>query len=205
MLDNFSINFNQPRCCVIGSNGSGKSTLLVLIAGLLEADSGVFSYLEMPPVQNTSNNCSHRVKLSAKERKKVAAIASDSITFPPFLTAKQVLMAIVNTWQLEWPKNLIDTFNFNQHINKTVSALSSGNLKKLQLISAFLRKPPILLLDEPNVALDKSSVDVLWQLITHYEGQVIAASNEVELFRFKGFDIQSIQTKNAFTEHRNKK
>jgi ATPase subunit of ABC transporter with duplicated ATPase domains len=70
--------------------------------------------------------------------------------------------------------------------------LSSGNLKKLQLILAFMRQPDLLLLDEANIALDEPAQLLLWQLIARFEGWIIAASNEAALYQEKGFSLVSL-------------
>ncbi|MFT6267977.1 MAG: ABC-type multidrug transport system ATPase subunit [Alphaproteobacteria bacterium] len=178
VLQGYSANFTSPRSCVVGENGSGKSTLLLVIAGLLSPDAGIIKW------QQKTTLC--------KQRKQMFAIASDSIAIPEFLTAQQVIELNQSTWQLPMPDALIEQFNFGPHIFKTIDALSAGNLKKLQLISVFMRQPSLLLLDEPNIALDQQSVNALWNIIDCYNGKIIVASNEPTLFEAKGFNIEAL-------------
>ena len=167
------------RSCLIGANGSGKSTILLAISGLISIDAGQIYW------ENTET--------TAEQRRDLTAIASDSVLVPEFLTPRQVFDLNQSTWKCPWPTDLIEQFNFAPHIDKTIDALSAGNLKKLQLIGAFMRKPSILLLDEANIALDEKSVHALWQITEQYEGHIIVASNEPRLFAEKGYDIIDIQ------------
>lgn len=178
ILSDYSAKFDLPLNCIVGENGSGKSTLLLIIAGLLLPNAGGIEWQQKTVV--------------AKQRKQNFAIASDSIVIPEFLSAQQVLKLNQSTFDLPWPETLITRFNFAPHVHKTIDALSTGNLKKLQLIVAFMRHAPLLLLDEPNIALDEPSVAVLWELIGSYKGMIVAASNEPELFASKGFAIKSL-------------
>lgn len=179
VLSQFSAEFTSKRTCIVGENGSGKSTLLLAISGLLAVDSGTIDWQD-----NIANQGS---------LKKQVAIASDSIVIPEFLIAKQVLKLNQSTWKVEWPQELIRRFNFTDHVNKTIDALSAGNLKKLQLICALMRNCDLLLLDEPNIALDEQSVKVLWEIIEAYSGMVIVASNEPVLFEAKGFELRPLR------------
>ena len=148
VLNNYSCQFSAHRECIVGENGSGKSTLLLAVSGLLAIDNGVIEFNGQETTQNT--------------RKQRFSIASDSIVIPEFLSANQVLQLTSRTWQVAWPAKLIEQFNFTAHIDKTVDALSAGNLKKLQIICALMRKSELLLLDEPNIALDEKSVSNFW-------------------------------------------
>lgn len=180
VLNNFSCDFSHNKVCIVGENGSGKSTLLLIIAGLLAPDAGSIVW----------QGKNHHAEL----RKQISALASDSIVMPGFLSAMQVLKLVQDTWQINFPTTLIEQFNFTPFLHTNVESLSTGNLKKLQLISALMRQTEILLLDEPNIALDQQSVDVLWQIIESYEGRLIVASNEPQLFARRHFTLQALHS-----------
>ena len=178
VLSQYSGQFIEQRQCIEGENGSGKSTLLLAISGLLTVDDGAIEW--------------QGKTLTQQARKQQFAIASDSIIIPEFLSAKQVLELNVYTWKVEWPESLIKQFNFSAHINKNIDTLSAGNLKKLQLICALMRQTDLLLLDEPNLALDEQSVKVLWEILETFSGMIIVASNEPNLFKAKGFFVRPL-------------
>jgi ABC-type multidrug transport system ATPase subunit len=176
VLQGYKQQFNQRRSCITGANGSGKSSLLCAIAGILPLHSGSIYW------QNSIINCARAD----------VAIASDAITLPDFISARDIILLTQKLWRLAWPQQLIEGFRFAAHLDTACANLSSGNLKKLQLILAFMRQPDLLLLDEANIALDEPAQLLLWQLIARFEGWIIAASNEAALYQEKGFSLVSL-------------
>lgn len=173
VFNNYTQTFDAERICLVGGNGAGKSTLLASIAGAIAVDAGEFIWQQQPVVQ----------------RQQLAALASDSIAVPDFLTPRQLFTLNQKLWRLPWPENHIQKFAVHQYLDKTLKTLSAGNQKKTHLICAFMRNTPLLLLDEPNLALDQPSLTVLWQLIEQFTGHIILASNEPTVYEAKGFKL----------------
>lgn len=172
IFNGYSLTITGSRHCVVGINGSGKSSLLAAIAGLLPYKGQIYwqgKQLNMPREQ--------------------VALASDSIIFPEFLTALDLITLQHKMWHTMAAESLIAHFNFAAQLHKTVANLSTGNHKKLQLILAFMRQPALLLLDEPNIALDNSACTALFELIKTYQGSILVASNEPERFAEAQFNI----------------
>lgn len=182
VLNNFCADFKQNRICILGPNGSGKSTLLLCLSGLLPVDTGTI-YL--------AGNRASLVK-----RKQMCALASDSIVIPEFLSANQVIELNQKTYATAWPEKLIDEFGIRPHLHKSIDTLSAGNLKKLQLITAFMRSCEFLLLDEPNIALDEKSVTALNKCMDEFLGTIVVASNEPRIFAQLGFALIDLHQKN---------
>ena len=51
---------------------------------------------------------------------------------------------------------------------------SSGMLKKLSLVLAFIGHPKLILLDEPLVTIDKESVPILYSLVKKYSDEGVS-------------------------------
>ena len=173
---NYSNQFSSRRSCLIGPNGTGKSTLLCIVAGLIVPQKGAVLWRESELVSPT----------------KQVAIASDAIVYPHFLTPQKLIDLQQESHGVIAPHELIEALNLSPHLDKTIDALSAGNLKKTQLICALMRKTPLLLLDEPNIALDTKSTEALYRIIDKYEGDIIVASNEPSVFQQRGFDTVSL-------------
>lgn len=168
--------FSHRRTCLLAPNGAGKSSLLCAIAGLLPLHHG-------------------RIVWQGREVKAAQAdiaIASDSILLPDFLTARDCLQLQLSMWQLDWPGQLITDFHFQTQLAKPVASLSAGNLKKLQLILALMRKSSLLLLDEPTVALDQPALAALWQYVSGYDGTMLAASHDADALVAHGFVLEAL-------------
>jgi ABC-type multidrug transport system ATPase subunit len=176
VLQHYQQQFSQSRSCITGANGSGKSSLLCAIAGILPYQSGTIHWHDSLITQARAD----------------IAIASDAIALPEFARAADIILLTQQLWQLSWPQQLIDGFNFAAQLDTRCGSLSTGNLKKLQLILAFMRQPALLLLDEANIALDSAAQQTLWQLIADFDGQIIAASNEAQLYASKGFALVAL-------------
>ena len=77
---------------------------------------------------------------------------------------------------------LIRGFHFEDHTHILLKDLSTGNRKKVFLITAFALKPQLLLLDEPVNGLDFQSTEYLYQQISGYKahGTVLFSSHILE-------------------------
>lgn len=181
VFENYNKQFQGKRVCLQAANGRGKTTLLMMLAGLEKPQSGQVLYNNQA-LKSPQNNVS---------------IASDRIALPDFLTARQVIELSCKALKKDMPEQLITGFNFKEHLNTRFSALSSGNQKKCQLITVFLKQAPFLLLDEPSAALDQTIIKFLLTLLDDYlddkpNGQIIITSHEPEVFIQHGFECTSL-------------
>lgn len=174
----YSVDLRASRLCLQAPNGYGKSTLLLLIAGLLEQAQG--------DILLQGQRC------DASSRTAQVALASDSIPYPDWLTAQQLLDLQQACWQKTLDPALLSLLDFHDQLQTPYGHLSSGNRKKCQLLLALLRQCPLLLLDEPGAGLDQRSLQQLPALLAAYPGQVILTSHEPALFQHAGFVLQPL-------------
>ena len=139
----------------IGPNGAGKTTTIKSVVGLIEFDSGSISFDGLDVVKN-------RNKVKAQ-----LAYIPDNPEIYDNLTGIQYLNFIGDVCGIEKNKRLADIekyadmFGITKNLGDLVSSYSHGMKQKLALISAFIRHPKLLILDEPFVGLDpKASHDV---------------------------------------------
>ncbi|BBN80993.1 multidrug ABC transporter ATP-binding protein [Pseudoalteromonas sp. A25] len=168
--------FTHQKTCVTGENGLGKTSLFAIIAGLDPHFSGQI-FLSGKRVTNLQTH---------------VALASDRVSFPSFLTSRQVLLMTNQAWQCEMPLSFAEELGFTSFLDTRVAALSSGNNKKLQLLNAIMRGTEYLILDEPSAALDKHGIDVICQWLSHYQGHVLISSHEPKPFLSIGFVSQPL-------------
>jgi len=65
----------------------------------------------------------------------------------------------------DWLAFLIRAFNINDLVDKEINLLSSGELRKFLIVRSLIRKPEILILDNPFIGLDAASRIILNDLL----------------------------------------
>lgn len=138
-----------------GSNGSGKSTLLKAIAGLLSFEGEISLHTQLS-----------LKKQSVAYRKRVNFAEAEPV-FPAFLTGKEMIQLFSNAkgiipGQSEY---YLKSMQMQHYMDQHIGTYSSGMLKKLSLVLAFIGKPDLILLDEPLITIDAESLQVLYQWI----------------------------------------
>ena len=141
-----------------GVNGSGKTTLLKVLAGLLPFEGDVF----------LSENVS--LKKNPVMYRRLVNYAEAEPVYPSFLTGKDLVKLFVRTKNGNWQQanDLIDWLSGGTFIDHPIGTYSSGMMKKLSLILAFIGSAKVILLDEPLVTMDDASVEKIYSLIEKY-------------------------------------
>lgn len=131
----------------LGTNGSGKTTLIKIICGLLYQTSGSVDVFG-------NDNRSSYVRQNTK------FVFESGKGYYPYLTAYENIRYFLGLNKLKFNKireellDLVEYFNFSEHLYKKVSQLSQGNRQKMSLIINILQEPQVLALDEPTNGLD---------------------------------------------------
>lgn len=140
-----------------GDNGSGKTTLLKSIAGII-------------PFEGTITVNDTDIRKNRMPYKRQVNYAEAEPVYPSFLTGNDLLQFYRKT-KGGFEKDstaLLYTFGVDKYINNKVSTYSSGMLKKLSLLLAFIGTPSLILLDEPLITLDTDAVGLLQNTIARY-------------------------------------
>ncbi len=153
--------FNPGLYWIKGGNGSGKTTLLKMIAGLLPFE-GVIKL-----------NQSIDSKKNPVDYRKFVNYAEAEPLFPSFLSGYDLVHLFEKTKQAKTSdvKELIQAFNIDSFLNNPIGTYSSGMVKKLSLVLAFIGNPKLILLDEPLVTLEDHSIPILIKLINQYHSE----------------------------------
>lgn len=132
----------------IGHNGAGKTTTIKCVVGILDFEEGEI-YIDGISVKKNPLEC-----------KKKTAYIPDNPDIYESLTGIQYLNFISDIYQIskndrtEGIKKYADMFAIEKNLGDIISSYSHGMKQKLALISALIRKPNLLILDEPFVGLD---------------------------------------------------
>ena len=178
-IPSFQIN-NGDILGLVGNNGAGKTTLFRMLLDLLKADEGSVEYVFAAPSPSTTPDGSpsgiNPVESEAWKQHVGAYI--DEGFLIDFLTPEEYfsfLGKVSGMTQQQVDERLQDFERFSGGEifgqKKLIRNLSAGNKMKVGIISALLRKPEIVILDEPFNFLDPTSQLVLKHLLTDYQRQ----------------------------------
>lgn len=139
----------------IGHNGAGKSTTIKAIVGVHEFEEGEI-FIE-----------GHSVKKEPIVCRSLMAYIPDNPDLYEHLTGIDYLNFIGDIFQVsgqdrkEQIEKYASDLEIYEALPEVISSYSHGMKQKLALVSAFMHKPKLLVLDEPFVGLDPKASIVL--------------------------------------------
>jgi ABC-2 type transport system ATP-binding protein len=193
---------------LLGPNGSGKSTTLKLVSTMLLPDRGrVFV-----------GDVDTRVHSRAVRKQVGFALASERSFFPrltvrenlDFFAALEDLPQRERAYRVE---SVLHDVGLDEAGGKQAMKLSSGMYQRLGIARALIKRPSVLLLDEPTRSLDPAAASHLWRLIrelagngitillaTHNFSEAVAVADRIAILQ-KG-DLLAVERARGFSvEH----
>ncbi|MCI5938435.1 MAG: ABC transporter ATP-binding protein [Bacilli bacterium] len=179
VVDNVSFQINDGKIFgFVGPNGAGKTTTIKAIMGLITFDSGSITF----------NNLD--IKNNPIEFKKEVVYIPDNPDLYDSLTGIQFLNFIADMYDISTSDRNRDIIKYSEmfllkdSLGNLISTYSHGMKQKLALISAFIRHPKLLILDEPFVGLDpEATLKVREQMkeICNQGGSVFFSTHVLEV------------------------
>ena len=174
VLSDFSIRLGKNEVVgLIGLNGAGKTTLMRVLSGLLDSFA-VEAVLCRGEAVAFRNNGFKKTRYT---------VFAEEHSFQYF-TFKEYIAYVESSYgkKMTQVEELVQGFHFEEYTDVLLKELSTGNLKKAYLITAFALKPELLLLDEPVNGLDFQSTEFLYQLMEGYKqyGTLLFSSHILE-------------------------
>ena len=159
----------------IGHNGAGKTTTLRAVAGVMDFTEGRILI------------DGHDIKKEPVPAKKVTAFLPDNPDLYEFMKGIDFLNFIADLYDIPADqrtrdiRTYADAFELTGNLGSPIGSYSHGMRQKLALISAFLRHPKLLVLDEPFVVLDPSASHLMKEFLAQLcrEGSAVFFSTHV--------------------------
>jgi ABC-2 type transport system ATP-binding protein len=158
------INFRVERGEIfglIGADGAGKTSTFQILAGVMEATSGVAEIFGKP----------------AREARSQTGYLTQTFSLYPDLSVmeniryvgdlRRVPIAEIN----ERGHRYLKAFDMDRFSSRLAGNLSGGMRQKLSLVCALVAEPNILLLDEPTTGVDPVSRREFWDTVAHLAGE----------------------------------
>ncbi len=152
---------------LVGENGAGKSTLMKILAGAVRRDAGEITIAGEGTVIHTPHDA-HQIGIHA--------VYQEFSLIPHLSIAENILlsqMPKLSLWQwVNWAKvyeqaqqNLAEIGFGELNVRTPVSRLSVPQQQMVEIAKAVVKKPRILILDEPSAVLSQEELKRLFALI----------------------------------------
>ena len=170
-IDYSDITFEKGKSyMLLGASGCGKSTLLNMIAGILSPESGT---IEIAGEDMTKKSQKEKDKFRIQ---KIGYIFQDFKLIPEMTVMDNIAILRLEKVDISEADKVLDALGILEKKNKKVKHLSGGEKQRVAIARAIVKKPDIILADEPtgnlNFAIGEA---VIKQLIEVSEGKTLIA------------------------------
>jgi ABC-2 type transport system ATP-binding protein len=139
----------------LGPNGSGKTTSIRVLLGLVSADSGTARIFDRPVPEALPEVIGH-----------VGALVETPLFFPNFSGRRNLrLLAEVAGVSRARVDECLETVDLGERADDKFKGYSLGMKQRLGIAAALLKRPQLLILDEPSNGLDPAGIRDVRELI----------------------------------------
>jgi len=191
-VDNLTVTIPSGKLVgLLGPSGCGKSTTLYMIAGLLKPTGGEIYF--------GNNNVT---KLSADKRG--IGLVFQNYALYPHMTVKQNIMFPLENLKISYKEaeklvvEMAELVGIKDQLDKKPAQLSGGQQQRVAIARALVKKPQVLLLDEPLSNLDarlrlqtreeikriQRETGITTIFVTHDQEEAMSISDEMLLMNF---------------------
>ncbi len=149
-LEDINVCFQNSVTAVIGPNGAGKSTMIKCMANILKSR-GELYYMDKKINRNQSGFFAKSMSYLPQASQSDASI---TVFEAILLGLMNTLTLRVSSAQTKEVNTMLDLFDLQPLAQRRICELSGGQLQMVLLAQAIIKKPEILLLDEPLNNLD---------------------------------------------------
>lgn len=151
ILKNISLEiYEGDFVAITGPNGGGKSTFIKLLLGILEPTNGNIKLFE---------NSKYQIGYVPQQASNIDIAfpaTVDEIIKTAFASKNSLFKTITKEEKLNI-SSLMDLFEISNLKYKLITELSGGQKQRVMIVRALANNPKLLILDEPDIGLDKKS------------------------------------------------
>lgn len=181
VLSGIDLLLTEQRIGIVGANGSGKSTLARMINGLVEPTSGSVSVDGLDTAKD-GREVRRRVGFvfTDPDNQIVMPTVAEDVAFSlrrSGLTKEAVAERVAES---------LRRFGLDGHADHPTHLLSGGQKQLLALAAVLIRRPSVLVADEPTTLLDLRNARTVADLLAGLDEQVVLVTHHLDLLA--GFD-----------------
>ena len=187
VLNGINLNISKgEKICFIGPSGSGKTTLLNILGLLENPISG--------SILINSKNC-NSMSLEQKtmfRRQYIGYIFQNNQLLEDFSVIENVAIPLIlnnfpKRFSLNKAKEILKTLGLIDKVNFKPGTLSGGEQQRVAIARAVIKKPFILLADEPTGSLDeentKKVMQIIFSIINKLDTALVLATHNLDLIK----------------------
>lgn len=178
---NLSINKGE-LVAIIGASGSGKSTLLHILAGVDEADSGEVH------IQGTAFSDLSKDDRTVFRRRNIGLIYQFFNLIPSLTVEKNIQIPVLLDAcapDVDFYQEILQTLGIEKLTERYPHELSGGEQQRVAIARSLMKRPAIILADEPTGNLDRKNTEEvvgLFQRIHHrFKSTILLVTHDHEI------------------------
>lgn len=176
ILNDVSLEINDPFVAITGPNGSGKSTLMKVIAGIIKPDSGRI-YFDGKDITDLSITERANMGISYAFQKPVPFKGLRVIDLLTLAAGKGTTLSEACEYLSE--VGLCARDYINRELN---DSLSGGEMKRIEIAMILARSTALSLFDEPEAGIDlwsfQSLISVFEKMNDKTQGNILIISHQ---------------------------
>ncbi len=177
----FTIHQNE-KLAIVGKSGSGKTSLLMLMAGLEKPTSGNITYKDQDITTYSED------QLTEYRKKNIGIVFQSFYLIPNYTALENVALPLEINFQkdaLSQAKEILVDLGLEDRLQHFPSQLSGGEQQRVAIARAMIKKPELILADEPTGNLDDENTEVITELIfniaTKYQKSLCLVTHDADL------------------------
>ena len=184
VLSDVSLSFAPgDAAAIMGPSGSGKSTLLYILGALEPPTTGTVTIEGTNPFSLSAKD------LAAFRNKQIGFVFQDHCLLPQCSVIENVLVPTLvgsaDSGDDAHARQLVDQVGLSHRVTHHPAQLSGGEKQRVALARALVRRPRLLLCDEPTGNLDRASAEsvasLLFELQQKQQAILVVVTHSAEL------------------------
>ncbi len=166
VLKNLDFKINKPKNIgIIGPSGSGKTSLLNIIGLIEKPKSGKYFFNNLDCL-DLSN-----LRKTEFRKKNIGYIFQNNQLLEDFNVQENVALPLILNGEnynkaCDKARNFLKLFSLEKRMTFKPGVLSGGEQQRVAVARAMIKKPSVLLADEPTGSLDDNTAEIVFKYIT---------------------------------------